>query len=235
MLSFSIPRLSAERIVRLGLACADEAGVLGHIGVRVTPNAVRFSATNGRLLASLVVPVDDFLGTPGDLVLDRDQLIVALKTATKATIGKVIVKIDNDEARITTGSVTSVVRRIAGTYPAIDHVFSKPDGQHWIPTVASLDPHLVSIAQKITGHKQAVLFVSPIEPSNRLGRIWSVTGPSNDDTLNINGLRAAVRAPAYWADHELAVLIMPVTRNDERQLDFSAHALPLPKLAALAA
>ncbi|MEK7414638.1 MAG: hypothetical protein AAB263_15090, partial [Planctomycetota bacterium] len=227
--------ITADRLIRLGLACADETGALGHIGVRITPHAARFCASDGKLLASLVVPLDDFAGTTGDIILDQIPLTAALKSAAKAPGGRITFKIDTTEARVTNGDVSSVVRCVTGTYPNVDHVWTKPDGQRWIPTVSSLDPHLVSIAQKITGHKQAVLFVSPIEPSNRLGRIWSATGPANDDTLNINSLRAAVRAPAYWADHEMAVLIMPITRNDERQLDLSSHALSLPKLAALAA
>jgi hypothetical protein len=49
-------------------------------------------------------------------------------------------------------------------------------------------------------------------------------------------VRAATTAPAYWCDHELAVLIMPITRSpDERQLDLSQHALALPQVAAQAA
>jgi hypothetical protein len=50
MTSFTIPRITADRLARLPLACADETGPLGHISVRVTPSAVRFAATNGRIL-----------------------------------------------------------------------------------------------------------------------------------------------------------------------------------------
>ena len=44
MTSFTIPRITADRLSRLPLACADETGPTGHIGVRITPTAVRFAA-----------------------------------------------------------------------------------------------------------------------------------------------------------------------------------------------
>lgn len=236
MINFSIPRNTADRLARLGLACADDNTGISHIGVRVGPSQVRFSATNGRILASLIVPVDDFTGTAGDLILDQVQLVAAVKAASKATGGRISFKIDEAEARITNGTVASVVRRVGSTFPNVDHVWTRPAGRRWIPTMSSIDPVLAAIAQKITGHKNAVLFASPVDPAIRLERLWSVPGAQPDDAISINALRAVVTAPAYWSDHELALLLMPITRGDaERQIDLSAHAMALPQPAAIAA
>jgi len=238
MLSFSIPRITADRIARLGLACdtSTPSGTLNHIGIRATTSAVRFSATNGRILASLLVPVDDIEGTPGDLILDREQFTAALKATAKVAGGRIQVRIDDQEARLTNGTAAAVVRRVSGTYPNVDHVWTRPSGRRWVPTMSCLDPNLVGIAQKVSGNKAALLFASPMEPGARLERLWAVPGAALDETVCLTDLRAAITAPAYWADHELAFLVMPITRGDaERQLDLSQHALALPQLVAAAA
>ena len=234
MISFSIPRITADRLTRLGLACADDNTNIHHIGVRITPTALRFSATTGHILASLVVPIDDLAGPTADLILDRDQLTAALKVAAKSHGGRISFKIDDQEARITNGTVASVVRRVAGTWPNVDHVWARPAGRRWIPAMCSVDPTLLSIAQKVSGNRQPLLFTSPVEPSARLERIWAVPGAKADESISLADLRSAVTAPAYWSDGvELAILIMPVTRGDaERQLNLGAHAMPLSQPAA---
>lgn len=233
-LTFSIPRTTADRLARLGLACADDNTAISHIGVRVGPTAVRFSATNGRILASLLVPVDDFVGTPTDLILDQAQLAAAVKAAAKGS-GRIAFKIDEAEARVTCGTAASVVRRVSGTWPQVDHVWTRPAGRRWVPTMSSIDPQLAAIAQKITGAKSAVLFSSPIDPGVRLERLWAVPGAQPDESISVSALRAVVTAPAYWSDYELAILLMPITRGDaERQFNLDAHAMPMSS-AALAA
>lgn len=233
-LTFSIPRTTADRLARLGLACADDNTAISHIGVRVGPTAVRFSATNGRILASLLVPVDDFVGSPTDLILDQVQLTAAVKAAAKGA-GRITFKIDEAEARVTCGTVASVVRRVSGTWPQVDHVWTRPAGRRWVPTMSSIDPQLAAIAQKITGAKSAVLFSSPVDPAVRLERLWAVPGAQPDESVSVSELRAVVTAPAYWSDYELAILLMPITRGEsERQLNLDAHAMPM-QSAALAA
>ena len=235
MQTFSIHRSSVDRLTRIGLACACDAGPIAHIGLRVTPTQVRFSATDGRILASLVVPIEDLVGTPGDVILERDQFTTALKAAGKAA-GRITVRIDATEARISNGSVAAVARRITGTFPEVQHVWTRPAGRRWVPALSSLDPRLISVAQKIVG-KGAVLFSAPTDPAIRLERLWS--SPGRDDhaeAISLDALRAAVTAPAYWSDHELALLLMPISRSDaERQIDLSAHALPAPQVAGAAA
>lgn len=239
MLTFSIPRLTADRLARLSLACDDgtPTSTLAHIGLRVTPTAVRFSATNGRILASLVVPVDDCTGVPGDVLLDAGQITAALKLTAKASSGRIACRIDDVEARLTNGTASTVVRRVGGTFPAVDHVWTRPAGMRWVPAMSCLDPHLVALAQRITGSKQPILFSSPIDPAMHLERLW--VPPGADDHaqgVSLAALRAAVVAPAYWADHELAILVMPITRGgDERQVDLAGHALVQAQPAALAA
>lgn len=231
---FPIPRVTADRLSRLALACANESGPLGAIGIRVTPTSVRFAATNGRLLASLIVPIDHLDGEPGDVVLDADQFTTALKATVKASGGRITVEIGGKEARLTNGTTSAIVRRVEGTYPNIDHVWTRPAGRRWVPTMSSLDSALVGIAQKISGRKQPLLFASPVEPGARLERLWAVPGASHDESVSLAAMRAAVSAPAYWTDHELAFLVMPISRSDdERQIELSQHAMsPQPVAAA---
>jgi hypothetical protein len=236
MLSFSIPRITTDRLSRLPLACADETGPLGHVSVRVTPTTARFACTNGRLLASLVVPLDALTGEPCDTILDADQFIAALKATAKATGGRITVEIGPKEARLTNGTASAIVRCVDGTFPRVEHCWTRTAGRQWVPTISSLDPVLLGIAQKISGHKNPLLLSSPVDPSARMDRLWNVTGPSLDDRLDLVQARQAVIAPGYWSDHELAILVMPISRTaDQRPLDLDAHAVALPLPAAAAA
>jgi hypothetical protein len=236
MTQFSIPRLTADRLSRLPLACADETGPLGHIGIRITPTAARFACTNGRILASLLVPLDLLTGDPLDTIFDADQFIAALKVTGKATGGRIQIEIGPMEARCTNGPASAIVRRIDSIFPRVEHCWTRTAGRQWVPTMSSLDPLLLATAQKISGHKQPLLFASPVDPSARLDRLWSVPGPSLEDRLDLVQARQAVIAPGYWADHELALLIMPISRTaDQRPLDLEAHAVALPPTVAAAA
>lgn len=208
MISFTIQRVTAERLSRFGLACGDDKTMLDHICIRVGTDKIRFCATNGRLLASLVVHCDQIQGS-GDIILDRDQFTTAMKSASKI-VGSVNFMIDVIEARVICRTMSTVIRRIDGKYPNVDHVWSRLTDKKWMPSLCSLDYFLVGLAQKISGVKTPLLFSSPV-----------------DETGN---------KPAYWCDHELAFLIMPITRSDsERQLDFSLHAVSLPQASTLVA
>ena len=230
MTSFTIPRITADRLSRLPLACADETGPLGHIGVRVTPTAVRFAATNGRILASFLVPIDQLIGEPLDAMFAS-----ALKSTAKASGGRITIEIGPKEVRLTNVMASAIVRRIDGVFPQVEHVWTRPAGRRWVPCMSSLDPSLVAVSQKISGNRQAMLFASPVETGAGLERMWSVPGAKPDESLPLVAMRAAIAAPAYWTDHELALLIMPITRSDsERQLDLSQHALALPQVAVAA-
>ncbi len=236
MTQFTIPRITADRLSRLPLACADETGPLGHVSVRVTPTAARFACTNGRLLASLVVPLDALTGDSIDTVLDAIQFTAALKVTAKATGGRIQIDIGPKEARLTNGTASAIVRRVDGTFPRVEHCWTRTTGRQWVPTISSLDPNLVAVAQKISGHKHPLLFSSPVDPAARLDRLWSVPGPALEDRLDLIQARQAVSTPGYWADHELALLIMPITRTaEQRPLDLQAHTVALPDAAAAAA
>ncbi len=237
MLNFSIPRPVAERLSRIALACADDRTAISHIGIRATSSVIRFAATNGRILASLVVPVDLLVGEPADAVLDREQFVAAMKIAARGTGQRIVVEIGPREARVSNGTTSAIVRRVDGTFPNVEHVWTRPEGRRWVATMSSLDTHLTGIAQKISGNKQPLLFVSPVDPTSRLERVWAMPGvDDHSEAIRLSALRPAVTAPAYWCDHELAILVMPITRMaEERQLNLAAHALPLPALVAQAA
>jgi hypothetical protein len=158
-----------------------------------------------------------------------------LKSTSKTAGGRITIEVGAKEARLTNGTASAVVRRVDGTFPHLDHVFNRTAGRRWVPSMSSLDPALVSVAQKISGNRQPMLFASPVENGARLERLWSVPGAQPDENLSLAAMRAAIIAPAYFAENELAVLIMPITRSDsERQLDLSQHTLLLPQAAVAA-
>jgi hypothetical protein len=235
MSNFTIPRITADRLSRLPLACAAESGPLGQVSVRVTPTAAFFATTNGRLLASFVVPLDSMTGDPCEVILAADQFTAALKATAKPAGGRITLEIGPKEARLTNGTASAIVRRVEGTFPKVEHCWTRTAGRRWVPTISSLDGNLVAVAQKIAGHKNPLLFASPVEQGTRLERLWAVPGAQPDESISVHSLRAVVTAPAYWADHELAMLLMPITRSDsERQLDLAQHACDL-RPAAVAA
>jgi hypothetical protein len=236
MTQFTIPRLTAERLARLPLACAHEPGPLAHVSMRVTPTAVRFATTNGRILASLVVPLDVLTGEATDIILDSEALAAALKVTAKQPGGRITVEIGAQEARLTNGTASAIVRRVQGVFPRVEHAWTRTAGRRWVPTMSSLDPLLLGLAQRICGHKSPLLFSSPVDPAADLNRLWAVPGASAQESIDLAQARQVVVAPGYWSDHELAILVMPITRTaDQRQLDLAAHAVVLPQPAAVAA
>ncbi len=235
MTIFTIPRITADRLARLPLASADETGPLGHVSVRITLMTALFACTNGRLLASFLVPLDSMTGDPCEVILAADQFTAALKASSKPAGGRITLEIGPKEARLTNGTASAIVRRVEGSFPRIEHCWTRTAGRRWVPTISSLDGNLVAVAQKIAGHKNPLLFTSPVEQGTRLERLWAVPGAQPDESISVNSLRAVVSAPAYWADHELALLLMPITRSDsERQLDLAQHVCDL-RPAAVAA
>lgn len=233
MISFSIPRTSAERLARIHHACSvHQSPATDNIGVRIVGNMVRFTATNGKILASIAVTVTDLIGSDANLVLGKEQFANGLKAALKIPGNRIGFKIDTQEARICNAGMESVVRILDSHFPHVDHVWTRPASKHWVPCIASLDQRLTEIASKIAGNKQGLLFSSAIDSTHPLERIWAKDG---DEAVCISSIRALTRAPAYWSDGDLALFIMPVHRADsEPQLDLSAHTMAQ-ETAAIAA
>lgn len=212
MLSFSFSKSHLDRLSRLALVTDDSKAspVLRHIALRLAPEFIRFSSTNGKLLISMLVSIGAAEVDPTDLILDGDQFTAAMKALSRSTTSTVQVTIVDAEVRFTSGVSTAIVRRVPGTYPAIDHVWSKTKGAAWVPTLATLDPVLVGVAQKVMG-KGTLLFSSPVTDSAPLMPLWGeVKGDARPPALS--DLASLVRAPAYWTDGTAAVLLMPVTR-----------------------
>ena len=224
MITFSIPRATAERLARLHLACAsDESPAIVHIALRVIGDQVRFSATNGKILASVVVTTTDMVGSNTNCVLVKEQFTAGLKAALKVHGTRIAFKIGTDEARICNAGMESIVRILDTPFPVVDHVWSRPATKRWVPCIASLDPRLVEIAGKIAGNKAPLLLSSAVDPSQGLERIWANNG---DEAISLSSMRALTRTPAYWSDGELALFIMPVCRSDaEPQLNLSAQTM----------
>ena len=232
--AITFPTSILDRLSRLHLATDRDSRnpPLAHIACRITADQVRFSATNGRILVALVVAQGDApSGTPVtepiEIVLDREQLVSATKALVKnaGRISQVVMTVERHEVRLTCGLSSALVRMPEFTFPATDHVWTKPAGMRWIPCVASLDPNLLVIAQRMSG-TTSLLFCSPVPDGSTAPRLWASTSASFDETITLSDLQTTVRSPAYWCDHELAILIMPVTRAvDERQLDLSSFSM----------
>lgn len=47
-------------------------------------------------------------------------------------------------------------------------------------------------------------------------------------------MRKAIHAPAYWTDHELAILVMPISRT-VNQLNMLDHVVLMPQATTAAA
>lgn len=233
MTTFSFPARLLQRLSRLVLAADSSNSPLQHVALRVTPTACRFSATDGKLLASIVHDVSDLQGDPVDVLLDRVQVVAAFKMLGKTTAGQVSVTIASPtEARFTAGQVSALIRLRDGTFPSFEHIWERTADQRWLPCVSSLDPAYITLAQAIAG-KQSVFFRSAVPAKSDALRIWK---SEPDALLRPSDIAAWTNAPGYFCDGELAIFLMPVTRADANHaLDLSGFICPQVSVAALAA
>lgn len=233
MTSFTFPASALPRLGRLVLAADTTPGMLRHIALRVTPTVCRFSATDGKLLAAITHAVTNLQGDPVDVILDREQFTAACKLLGKTCTGSVSVSIDATEVKITAAHVSALIRRREGTFPEFNHIWERTTDQRWIPNASSLHPDLIARAQAIVG-KSTILFRSPVPAHSGAALVWI---PEGDVQVQRFDIAAWVSAPAYWADHDLAPLLMPITRSDaDHQFDLSRFAcrLPQPEVALAA-
>lgn len=238
-ISFSFAPTLLSRLVHLHLATDSErrSTALAHVHLQVSPDRIRFTATDGRLLVALTGATTISATGATDVLLDVDQFTTAMRALAKATSGKgsIAVVIDVGEVRFTRGTTSVLIRRVAVTYPDIDHVFTKPAGLRWVPCVASLDQGLAETARKISG-KQSLLFVTPVQTGSPATQIWRpLSARDGNVTVPLADLQPIVRGPAYWPDSELMILLMPVFRAaEESQLDLSGFVLPAAQAHAVA-
>jgi hypothetical protein len=100
------------------------------------------------------VPLDQSGVDASDLILDADQFTAAMKSAAKGSASRITIEISPKEVRCTCGAASTIVRRVEGSFPHVEHVWTRPNGMRWVPTMSSLDPLLLGVAQKISGHRQ---------------------------------------------------------------------------------
>lgn len=240
--TFTIPNDLLTRLSRLHHVtdASNPASNLRHIHVRVAPDHVRFAATNGRILAVLRADLDDLQGDAREVIFDVQQFKDAMKAVDRAipqrSNQRITVTLTATEAKFSTGDAAALVRLVPGIYPNVDHVFTRTEGQRWVPCLSSLNPDLASVAQKLVG-KTTVLFSSPVAADATISHLWG-SGAADDHAvqLSLPAMRSLVTAPAYWCDHELALLVMPVSRAaSERQLDLLAFVRQVPVASAAAA
>ena len=231
------------RLARLSLACdSTTTAALAHICLRITGSVARFIATDGRLLAILRCEITDKaeaqqLNLDLDLLLDGVQLTTAAAAIAnlKSTRLPVTLTIDvaAKEVRLSTRHGAHLVRIHDGTYPSVDGLVAKYTGSAWIPSVGTYQTGLLARAEKIARLKSSLLFSSPVSPGSRLLQAWNVApaGLSTDPA----DVSQATRLPAVWADHDLLILIMPITRSlDAPQPNLHLFQASAPVAAALA-
>lgn len=218
-----IPRLSRLHLVT---DPSNPASPLAHIHLRVTPERIRFAATNGRLLAVMTTATDDHQGDMRDVILTVHQFNDALKAVDRVLPSRghhrVTITINATEATFSAGNAAALVRLHPGAYPNSDHVFTRTVGQRWMPSLSSLSPLLTAVAQKVAG-KIPLLFSSPITPSSSVAHWWGAQSAGDHAAqVSLTDVRAFIQAPAYWCDDQLAFLLMPITRkDDERPLELT--------------
>lgn len=218
------------RLSRLALATDSKAaGTLAHIGLVICNGTARFAATTGKILVCCVVDAPD---TPDcQVVLDATQFTTAMKAAAKLKARNASLTIGSKEARLECGNTASLIRLHDSHYPQFDFVFEKTVGQVAIPAVSSLDPNLMTIAQKILGTPSLPL-VSFVHPGSSLPATWKT---DSGDPVLTGDLKQATMSSAFWTDGTWAVLIMPITRPLPESIDLSRFALRAAQSMASAA
>jgi len=224
MPSFQIGANHLVRLAQLHLAIDESPGPLCRISCQIRGTRVRFIATNGRWLAILAIDITPAAEADIDLLLDAGQLTSACKTISKIKSRifppvDFTIDLDRKEARFSNAHAAAVVKIHDGTFPALDHVISRVSGHRWVPSVSTLDLRLVTAAAKIIGRPNP-LFVSAVPPASHAPRLWGSDAPDQDRSVALDDVRHLARQPAMWADAELLVLVMGITRSgDEHQLD----------------
>lgn len=207
----TLPTAIAKRLSRILFATDPNDSILRHIGVRLTPGKVVFTATNGHILASLAMLADE-VRDDMSLMLHGPQLGAALKSLGK--IGTIRIDTGPREVRLSSGRTSAFVCRVEGVYPDVARRWTRCADCTWIPTIACLDSTLIVLAQTISGIKTGLLFASPVSPGLRMDRMWDIDGAGSPDAISISDIRTALTAPAYWSDGRgLVIMLMPITRS----------------------
>ena len=232
--SFTFPATILPRLALLA-TCGGDDGLLQHIHLRASLTACTFQATNGRILAIVKADTIDATGMVG-AVLDGVQFTAACKLLAKGKRGAhhVLVDIGETEARISNGETVSLVELHAGNYPNVDFIIDRVEGgTHWSPSIASFDPDLLVIAKRFLGKDTKLLLKSAVGLGGTVERIWNSLVPSDcEATIPLSAMREAVNLPGYYTDHNLLLLIMPVSRSDaEDAVDASGFTIAKPDQA----
>ncbi len=211
------------RLARLSLACdTSTTAALSHICFRIRGSIARFIATDGRLLAILRSEITDEaeaeaqpLDLDLDLLLDGTQLTAAASAIANLKLTRLPVTLTIDlaakEARLSTRHGAHLIRIRDGTYPSVDGLLARYSGYSWVPSIGTYQTSLLARAEKIARLKPTMLFSSPVPSGSQLLQAWNAGAAQG--TVDAAALRIATASPAVWADHELLILIMPITRS----------------------
>ena len=224
-----IPHGSLSRLSRLSQACEQKSiNNLNHIALSVVGDTARITATNGRILVCALFDAEG--ETDRQVVLDGAQFTLACKAALKSHAGMFQLLISAQEARFESDHGASLIRLIDGTYPTVDVILRKHAGKAWIPSVASIEPALLTAAQRIIG-RPSIAMSTTVEPGSSLPVAWENHGGSPVTTYELG---SATRAPSFWQEGRWMVLLMPNTRTLPERLDLRPFVL-VPEVQAAVA
>lgn len=244
MIRFTFASLHLARLARIHLAAETEHPALAtaHVHLQITPDRLRFAATNGKLLAAIIVDTIDKANAGTDVLLDCSQFTAAIKALAKSTgairTPQVIhVEVGVGEVRFSHGQNSTIVRRIGLRFPAMDHIFTKPTGMRWVPCVATLDQDFASLAKRISGNPKPLLFLTPVPLASPAPQLWQQpTAKGSLPLVPVTDLEPLTRSAAFWADGDLFLLLMPIFRDAaEPQLNLTRFLLPVAQLETVAA
>lgn len=212
----TIPTTFLDRLSRLALACDNAPNsALRHIACSIRGDRARLTATTGRLLVSVLLDAD------GEA--DRDCLLDAVQFCTAAkTRSSVCLVLGTTEARMRSPQGDSLIRIHPGTYPPIDSVFLHTADSVFVPSICSLDPHLVATAQRIIG-KPTLLCTSPVPARSSVPSLWETD--AQPSVTVVGDLPQLLRTAAFWTDGSWVVLLMPTTRVPVGHVDLVPFAL----------
>jgi len=244
MHTFSFPASILPRLAALHLACATGPGngALGHIALNIRGDTARFVASDGRLLAMVRTAVTwDIDQAPEDIdaVLDAEQLTTAAAAiaAHKSPSAPVAFALGKRELRITTKHGAHLVKIHELVFPmsGVQGLLTKYSTSAWVPTIATVDAKLMQRAHKFIGIKTTPLMRTPVDVGSSLSRAWNpAVAHQTPESISVQHFLHAANAPALWSDHEILVLIMPITMAAAAPLDLTQW-LPSSKLVMAAA
>jgi hypothetical protein len=230
--SFSILASSLPRLANLRHATDPTTrGALAHFHLAVTGDNARFTASDGHLLAILKLQVSDFDGESIDILIDGALFAAACATLLRADHASCVrISIGDGEVRFIRGMAVAVARIVDLAFPITSAFIDRYRGQTLVPAIASYAPALVTAAARIAGTRKSPLLLWSAAPNASLVPCWT---RDSEGAVPYSAIAVLLSQPGIWADKELFLLLMPVSRSCQGAPDIGAF-IQAPLLSASA-